>query len=246
MISDIIQVGNKVELCLMSQIQQEKKSGAYARIYKSSVTNIFEDENLELSMPIESGKVVLLPVGAQFEFVFYSQSGLYRGAGLVKERYKTGNQYLIRVGLKSQLHRYQRREYYRLPCRIKMAYYDLTQTQVFHILPENYRKFVDSPQIGMTRKEGEIIDISGGGAKFITSRINKQDSYIMVEVQLRSAVDAKDYLIPARILSSQEAPKNKEKFENRAEFIISDRKIREEIIRYIFDEERKNRTKKEV
>ncbi len=246
MVSEIIQLGNKVELCLMSQIEQEKKSGKNARIYKSSVTDIFENEDLELSMPLESGKLVLLPVGARFEFVFYSQSGLFRGAGEVKDRYKTQNRYFIRVSLKSQLHSYQRREYYRLPCMIKMAYYDLTQGQAFNIAPEHYYKLVDAPQIGMTRKEGQIIDISGGGARFITSRINKQDSYILIEAQLKSAVDVKDYLIPARILASKEAPKDKEKFENRAEFIINDRKIREEIIRYIFDEERKNRIKKEA
>lgn len=220
-----------------------EKNGANVRIYKSSVTDVFEDNELELSVPTESGKLVSLPVGVQFEFVFFSRGGLYRGAGMVKERYKSGNLYLIRVGLKTQLHKYQRREYYRLPCLINMVYYDVTQIQVFHIMPEEYKQLVDTPQIGMTRKEGVIVDISGGGARFITDEENKQDSYIMIGVQLCNAEGAKDYLIPARILSCKEAPNNKDKFENRTEFIINDRKIREDIIRYIFYEERKNRFK---
>lgn len=65
----------------------------------------------------------------------------------------------------------------------------------------------------------------------------------MVEVRLENAEDAKTYLIPAHILSSSVSKNKKEKFENRAEFIIRDRAIREEIIRYIFDEERKIRSK---
>lgn len=243
MISNIIQLGNKVDLCMMQQIEQERKTGVRAHIYKSQVTDIFADDELELSMPTETGKLVMLPIGIRFEFVFYAQGGLYRGMGVVKERYKTNNMHMLRVSLKSQLHRYQRREYYRMPCVIPMAYYDITLGQALNLPIEKFPLFVEMPEIGMTRKEGSIVDISGGGARFVTSTINKADSYIMIEVRLHSADDSKTYLIPTHVLSSEVSKTNQERFENRSEFIIRDRKIREEIIRYIFDEERKNRNK---
>lgn len=243
MISSIIQLGNKVDLCMVQQIEQEKKTGVRAHIYKSQVTDIFADDEIELTMPSEAGKLILLPVGIRFEFVFYSQGGLYRGIGLVKERYKTNNMYMLRVSLKSQLHKYQRREYYRMPCVINMAYYDITAQQALNIPLEQYPAFVELPEIGMNRKTGSIVDISGGGARFVTETENKNDSYIIIEVQLHSIEDTKDYFIPAHILSSAVSPTNKERFENRAEFILKDRKVREEIIRFIFDEERKNRNR---
>lgn len=243
MVSKIIQVGNKVDLCMMQQIEQEKKTGVRAHIYKSQVTDIYADDEIELSMPTEAGKLVLLPIGIRFEFVFYSQGGLYRGIGLVKERYKTNNMYMLRVSLKSQLHKYQRREYYRMPCVINMAYYKITQQQALNIPIEQFPLFVELPEIGMNRKTGSIVDISGGGARFVTDVENKNDSYIIIEVRLHSIEDTKDYLIPAHILSSTASKTNKERFENRAEFILKDRKIREEIIRFIFDEERKNRNR---
>ena len=103
--------------------------------------------------------------------------------------------------------------------------------------------FVDLPQIGMTRKDASIVDISGGGVRFVTDTENHTDSYIMIEVRLKSEENAKSYLIPAHILSSSVSKNKKDKYENRAEFVIRDRVIREEIIRYIFDEERKIRNK---
>ena len=54
MISNVIQPGNKVELCMSQQIEQERKTGLSAHIYKSQVTDIFGNDELELSMPSEA------------------------------------------------------------------------------------------------------------------------------------------------------------------------------------------------
>lgn len=243
MISNIIQPGNKVELCMTQQIEQERKSGLSAHIYKSQVTDIFGNDEMELSMPSEAGKLVMLPIGIRFELVFYGSNGLYRGLGIIQERYKKNNMHLLRVSLKSQLHKYQRREYYRMPCVIPMYYYDITLQHALNLPVESFQMFVDLPQIGMTRKDASIVDISGGGVRFVTDTENHTDSYIMIEVRLKSEENAKSYLIPAHILSSSVSKNKKDKYENRAEFVIRDRVIREEIIRYIFDEERKIRNK---
>ena len=241
MIANIIQPGNKVELCMTRQIEQERKTGLSAHIYKSQVTDVPGNDELELSMPSEAGKLIMLPIGIRFELVFYGNGGLYRGLGIIKERYKTNNMHLLRVTLKSQLHKYQRREYYRMPCVIPMYYYNITLQHALNLPVEEFASFVELPQIGMTRKEASIVDISGGGARFVTDIQNETDT--MTEVQLHSEECEKTYLIPAHILSCAEAQTDKKRFENRAEFIFKDRAIREEIIRYIFDEERKIRNK---
>ena len=244
MISNIIQIGNGVEICLTQQIEQEKKTGVHAHIYKSKVVEIFANDDLELMMPTEAGKLVLLPLGVRFEFVFYSETGLYRGTGLVKERYKTDNLYLIRVSLKSQLHKYQRREYYRMPCIIPMKYYEVTQEQVLNTRPDRYQVLVDLPEIGMTMQEASIVDISGGGLRFVTDMRMQVDHYIIVEVELKNIHESVVYYLPAHILASEITPTREDRYENRGEFIIRDRRVREEIIRFIFDEERKNRRNK--
>lgn len=243
MISDIIQIGNGVEICLTQQIEQEKKTGVHAHIYKSQVAEIFGNDDLELLMPTEAGKLILLPLGVRFEFVFYSKSGLYRGTGLVKERYKSNNMYMLRVSLKSQLQKYQRREYYRMPCIIPMTYYEITEENVRNISPERYRMLVELPEIEMTLREASIVDISGGGLRFVTDSYVPLERYIMIEVELKNIHESNVYLLPAHILASEKRSSRDDRYENRAEFVIRDRKVREEIIRFIFDEERKNRRK---
>ena len=47
MIANIIHPGNKVDLCMMQQIEQERRTGVRAHIYKSQVANIFTDDELE-------------------------------------------------------------------------------------------------------------------------------------------------------------------------------------------------------
>ncbi len=167
MIANIIQPGNKVELCMTRQIEQERKTGLSAHIYKSQVTDVPGNDELELSMPSEAGKLIMLPIGIRFELVFYGNGGLYRGLGIIKERYKTNNMHLLRVTLKSQLHKYQRREYYRMPCVIPMHYYNITLQHALDLPVEEFASFVELPQIGMTRKEASIVDISGGGIRFV-------------------------------------------------------------------------------
>ena len=243
MIANIIHPGNKVDLCMMQQIEQERRTGVRAHIYKSQVANIFTDDELELTMPTEAGKVVMLPNGIRFEFVFYSEGGLYRGLGLVKERYKSNNMYMLRVCLKSQLHKYQRREYYRMPCIIDISYYDLTMEQALSMPEGGYGVVLEQPSVSATGRSGSIVDISGGGARFLSDTETKNDSYILIKIRLSGIENSETYLIPAHILSSFVSPVEHQRFENRVEFVVRDRKIREEIIRYIFDEERKNRIK---
>lgn len=243
MVSDIIRPGNRIELCMAQQIEQEQKTGQGAHIYKSQVTDIFGNDELELAMPMESGKMVLLPAGIRFELVFYGNSGLYRGLGIIKERYKTDNMYMMRLRLVSQLYKYQRRQYYRMPCVIPMHYYEITMQHALELPKERFQMFVELPEIAMTRKDASIVDISGGGVRFVTETELVTDSYVMIGVELKNEEFQKTYLIPAHVLSSSVSQKNQERFENRAEFIIRDRMVREEIIRYIFDEERKIRNK---
>lgn len=243
MVSNIIQPGNKVDLCMLQQIEQERKTGVRAHIYRSEVTGILADDELELSMPKESGKLVMLPIGIRFEFVFYSKDGLYRGKGLVEERYKSDNQYRLRVSLKSQLQKYQRREFSRMPCEIGMAYYAISMEQAINVPIGQFQEMISLPEFCDVRKVGSIVDISGGGARFLSDTENMNHSYILIEVRLHNGQELEPYYIPAHILSSSVSKTDRERFETRAEFIIKDRKIREEIIRYIFDEERKNRKK---
>ena len=76
MVTNLIHLGDKVDIRFVQQVARVEQTGVSPRIYKSQVNDIKEDGSLEITMPIENGKVVLLPLGVRFEFVFYTGSGL--------------------------------------------------------------------------------------------------------------------------------------------------------------------------
>lgn len=243
MISRIICQGTEAELSMAQNVEEERKTGVRARIYKSRVTDIFDNDELELAMPVEDGKPVMLPIGMRFEFVFYGREGLYRTAGIISERYKANNRYVLRVSLKSPLHRFRRQEYCCIPCNVGLEYYAVTKEQALESKTCQYQELLERLREGTVQKRGAAVVISGDGVRFVSGEENPEDSYIMMQFQLSEEEDAKIYVLPAYILTSAVSEDDEECFVTRAEFIMKDRDIREEIIRYIFDEERKNRNR---
>ena len=113
MVSDILRPGNKVAIKAVQKIERQGSTGEVAHVYTSRIQEIHENGDIDISMPIEEGKYVLLHLGVRFEFVFYAEKNLYRAIGQVKERFKSNNIYMLKVELKTQLAKFQRREYYR-------------------------------------------------------------------------------------------------------------------------------------
>ena len=66
-------------------------------------------------------------------------------------------------------------------------------------------------------------------------------SAVLIIVMLQTQTGEKQYYLPGYILRSTKLLNRDNMYENRLKFIIRDDKIREEIIRYIFAEERKAR-----
>ena len=93
--NNIIKPGDKIDIRLIQQISQNGNKVDEIRVYKSQVYDIYEGGELEISMPSQGGKIILLPLGVRFEFVFYSHGGLYRAEGTVKERFKKDNLYFL-------------------------------------------------------------------------------------------------------------------------------------------------------
>ena len=73
-VSDVIRIGDKIDVRLVQQIENNDKSGETPEVYRSQVLDIKENGNFEIAMPTEKGRLILLPLGVRFEFVFYSLS----------------------------------------------------------------------------------------------------------------------------------------------------------------------------
>lgn len=241
MISSIITEGTKVDIRMVSQVERSQKTGEDVHIYKSQIYGIKDNGELEMIMPTEGGRIILLPLGIRFEFVFYTNKGLYKSIGQIKERYKTENKYMLRIELNTQLSRYQRREYYRLECIIDMKYMNISAEMAKYDNLEDIIDELRNENFYENQKKAAIVDISGGGVRFISDEINSADSDIIMIVNLDNGVEENQYYLVGHIIQCTKLEVQDRKYENRVEFILKDSKVRDEIIKFIFAEERRTR-----
>ena len=236
-LSKYIQPGNRIELQKVKRLREDDDSTR--KVYGSQLVDILSDDKIEISMPMEKTKLILLPVGGEYDLYFFTSNGLYQCYARVIERYKNNKMFLVRLELTSNLRKYQRREYYRFSCALEMNSRPLEKEEVQAI--EKNSDLLNSgllvPELPLQRSV--IADISGGGLRFVAEYAYDVDSLILCKYNLWKEVEAKEYTLCGKVLSVKEIENRPGFFEHRVQYVNMDKGNREEIIKYIFNEERK-------
>lgn len=235
MLSKYVIPGNKVEMQAVERAkyidETEKK-----KVYQTQVCDILSEDRLEIYMPMEKSKLILLPVNAEYDLYFYTQAGLYQCFASVIDRYKSDNQFILMMELTSNLRKFQRREYYRLSCALEMNSRPLEKEEV-EVVEKGNSYLVP----GLPLKRSVIVDISGGGIRFIGNYAYEPESLVCCKYNLVVDGNSKEYTLVAKVLMVRELEDRPGIYEHRAQYINIDTSEREEIIRFIFEEERKHR-----
>lgn len=220
MAANALSIGQKIEMTRFygSGLGQAKE----VKTYVSQLLDIKDASRIYIAMPMEGGKMFLLENGDKYNLYFYAQTGLYHCVAQVENRYRSKQIYLAEMVFLSEVEKYQRRQFYRLNCILDMTY--------------RRKDGTDSPQ------QGVIIDISGGGLRFNSKQPHEPGTELVVEFQLVVGGAVKKYAVSARVISSTYlVNKDKSVYENRMEFTDIAESMREDIVKYIFEEERKRR-----
>lgn len=119
MLSKFIAIGDRIELQsiergLGGQAETELKT------YRSTVHDILSEDTMEIIMPMEHTKLVLLAVDSEYDLIIYGANGLYQCYARIADRYKSNNVYILVVELTTNLRKYQRREFYRFSCALEV------------------------------------------------------------------------------------------------------------------------------
>ncbi len=145
--------------------------------------------------------------------------------------------FILIVEVQTELKKFQRRQYFRLSCTMDMQYKILSEEEVSSFQDGQQEIVMD---IGF--QDGVALDISGGGIRFTSEE--KLDNDKMVLVSLEIPLDRQSiYLMMGRVISSNLIPNKDNLYEHRVEYQELDRKIRENLIHFIFEEERRQRKK---
>ena len=239
MFSKFISIGDKIELQVVSH-EYEEKPDTPVRVYHSEVNEIQSEDTIEIKMPMEKTKLILLPIDSEYDMVFYGSSGLFQCLGRIIDRYKSNNTYLLLVEMTSNLRKYQRREFYRLRCALEMHARALREDEVQTV--ESRMPYSLANDLPL--KESVIVDISGGGLRFVSTHAFKQGSLLYCCYHLMNGGEHKKYEVISKVISCIELDNRPGTFEHRVQYYDIDPTEREEIIKYIFEEERKSRQKK--
>lgn len=237
MLSRFISEGMK--LSLQPVDKKEEEEGKPEKVYTSMVYNVISDDSLEIQMPMEQQKLILLPVGKEYELSFYAGAVMYKCFARVEDRYKSGNIYLLLMELTSNLRKHQRREYYRFSCILEMLARNIEDRE---IAIDDFGVEMNL-QPGLPLKRSVIVDISGGGLRFISSQQYEPGSFLLCSYNLYISGERKQYEVIGKVLSCKEIENKKGNYEHRVQYHDMDVKVREAIIKYIFEEERKSRNK---
>ncbi len=236
MLSKFLRPGDRIEL---QMVEHQKKEEDSQRVFISEIHEILSDDQMEIVMPMEKTKLILLPVDVEYDLTIYAQHGLFQCFARVIDRYKSNNVYILVVELTTNLRKHQRREYYRYSCALDMTSRELEENEIKAI--ELKEPFLLTP--GLPIKRSVIVDISGGGLRFVSEQKYEPDSLIYCSYSLLQNKQKKQYEIVGKVLTVTELSNRRGTYEHRVQYVDLEKDVREEIIRFIFEEERKNRKK---
>lgn len=240
MLSKYVTVGNRVELQSVKRLNFDIRDAGNEerKVYSTKVYDIISDERIELLMPMEQTKLILLPVDGEYELCFYTTNGLYQCVAKVVDRYRDNNVYVLALDLITNLRKYQRREYYRFSCALEMNSRELLKEEIESL---DHDRNMLQPELPL--KRSVILDISGGGLRFVSNLAYEKGSLILCNYDLVVDDVPKHYSLVGKVLASSEVENKPGIYEHRVQYINVNPDEREEIIKYIFNQERKNRRK---
>lgn len=238
MIEKIVSTGNKIEFTKVSSYKEyDMEEGREdKKVYVSQVYDIIDEYRIKIGVPIVGGRVLMVPQNVRIDVCFFTGRGLYQGRAIVVDRFKEDNIYVMVIEMISELQKYQRRQYFRLNCNMNIMYRNLTDEELAEFNQEG--KVSTQVSDDAMYKSATALDISGGGIRFLTQYSLNKDDIIFVNLEIVYGDVERKYNLAGRVLEVFEAKNRNQYNECRVEYCNMSGETREQIIKYIFEQER--------
>lgn len=241
-------IGNKIN---MLRIKDSTGVRTKPQQYVSQLLDLdVTKKYAKISMPIVNKMIVPLEIGDIYRIIIYTSNGLYQCMSRIEKRYKEGSLYMLDIQLMGKLEKYQRRQYFRLLCNFNVGHRieSEQETLLKELLIKN--KFESKEERKLCQDEldslvftwntGTVIDISGGGIRFNSSYEYKPDDLVIIKIPIAVDIDGNIREITTRVIHAVKKINGPVAvYDIRGEFVNIDNRIREKLVRYIFEEQRK-------
>jgi c-di-GMP-binding flagellar brake protein YcgR len=248
MLSDVLKLGDKIDV---THLDKTGKAAYNARTYVSQLIDFVSLDVIHIATPIVSSTPIILNVGENYQLCFYSSKGLFQCNCVILKNQREGNIIVAVVRVITNLEKYQRRQYFRLECIHDITYRVITEEE--QILEKKLKNnvFTSETEIKECKKRLLIIkgiwlpaamkDLSGGGTRFTSAAVHEKGDQLQLKFDLTLGSGIKNMLLGAEIVSVDRVVNRVGLYEYRVEFNDIINRDREDIIKYIFEQERKRR-----
>jgi len=223
---DMVQVGDRVEI---SEIGKSEDIS-----YKSKVVDMPKIGGRALSIFAPSAGESVAPfkmqVGEQYTLVAHTRDYLVKFTCSFEGYIKEQANYFVVIKILDEGIKLQRREFFRFTCMLAMKF------SVMYTGDNEAAKLLSNSGYS-TMHNGVIRDIGGGGIRFITNEDLEAEGLIQCTIMLGHTA----MLIKGKILDKQYMPKSNMKFQYRALFLDVSQATQDEIVNFIFAEQRKQK-----
>ncbi|MFT4143810.1 MAG: flagellar brake protein [Mobilitalea sp.] len=250
MLQDVLTLGDKIDIKPLSKDQTPLHN---ARSFVSQLLEIIDKDTLHIATPIMFGRVLMLNTDEYLNLFFYTSQGLYKCNCKVLGNHKENNTVVTVVRIITKLEKYQRRQYFRLECLLDIEYRlipldeELLEQKILKKEITNIRELEQSKEqlksYDKNWMKAIVIDVSGGGARFFSAIQQSRGDKIKARMDLAVSGSIKRLVINAKIIASSKSMDKNAAFENRIEFLDIRPKDREDLIKYIFEQDRIRRNK---
>ncbi len=248
MLREVLNYGDKIDI---KPIDISGREVHNARTFASQLVDFVDLDVISIAAPILYGKALVLGVGANFSLFFYTKKGLYQGNCVVLSNHKENNIIVSNVQIISNLVKVQRRQFYRFECIYEIDYRVVTLDEEMLDRKWKANDFANDEERNECKKKlsqfnkdwihGDIIDISGGGAKFYSKFLHKQGDKLLIKITVSVGNRIIKMEPGAQVIASDKIENRIGVFEHRVQFMDISPKDREHLIRFIFEQERRLR-----
>jgi c-di-GMP-binding flagellar brake protein YcgR len=231
-----LEIGAKVELKSkyigLAEAEKEHK------VYVSQILDMKDSDTIVAAMPIQEGHVIPLEVGTVLDAYFYTQKGIFQSQIEVLSRGKERNIHTMDCSLIAPLTKFQRRQFYRLDCSIPL--------EIAVLREEEVQKYIDleiePEQLDEYYVDAVIKDISGGGLRVISEQdfAFEEEMEVFLRFPLTFSTGMEWLFVMGKIINIK---KEEKYFDMRIVFEHISNELREKIVKYIFEEQRRLRQK---
>lgn len=248
---NILSIGDKIELEKANNYKGD--DSIHKKTYYSQLLDIVDHNKIKILMPIDKGRIIPLSINEKYVIYIYTIKGLHKCESVVKGRYQEKKIHVLNMVLLSEFVKVQRREYFRLDYRFEIDFHiiSLVEKNIYKKLQENKiqeesqreRLYELLLELENEKHRGRVINISGGGICFISEISLSKNQLLKLYFELTINGQRRRYVLQAFVIQSEKSLNQREVYKNRAKFIDIRKKDRENIIQFIFEEQRMQRKK---